>query len=245
MAPVVELAGVGRTYRTAAGTVTPVEAASLTVAPGEVVGICGPSGTGKSTLLRLVAGLERPDAGEVRYGGAPAWPVRPWWRRSPRRAHWPRPGYVMPVFQDPFASLDPRWPIWRSITEPTTVGRTRRPSPGERRREAAGWLAQVGLDGLDPETRPAELSGGQCQRVAVVRALAARPALLVADEPTARQDVVTAAALVDLLTEVAAGGTAVIVVSHDTARLATCCSRLLRLDGGRLRDVTIAHTEAR
>lgn len=95
---------------------------------------------------------------------------------------------------------------------------------------AAGeWLARVGLADVSPEARPAELSGGQCQRVALARALAARPSLLVADEPTARQDVVTAATLGRLLRQVADHGPAVVVASHDTAWLVTVCDRVLPL----------------
>jgi peptide/nickel transport system ATP-binding protein len=216
---VAELLAASRSYRTAAGPVTAVDRLDLAVRAGEIVGVVGPSGAGKSTLLRLLAGIEAPDSGELRFAGEPAWTGRA------RVARYPRPGYVMPVFQDPYASLDPRWPIWRSITEPLTA---RQPKPDtELRAIAAHWMTQARLDDVDPTARPAQLSGGQCQRAAILRAMIAEPALLVADEPVARQDVLTAAAIADLFTAAAARGTAVVIASHDKAWLARITARIV------------------
>jgi peptide/nickel transport system ATP-binding protein len=214
-----------RSYPTRTGFTTAVDHAEVSVAEGEVLGITGPSGSGKSTLLRLLGGMERPDQGTISYAGLPAWP-----RRRARRTCYPRPGYVMPVFQDPAASLDWRWPVWRTLTEPLTGRR----SPSERRAIAVEWLERAAMGRAEATMRPDGLSGGQCQRVAVLRALMARPSLIVADEPTARQDVITAAAVGDLLREAASDGTAVIVVSHGTAWLATFVDRILHMRDGRL-----------
>ncbi|MEV6520636.1 ATP-binding cassette domain-containing protein [Longispora sp. NPDC051575] len=223
MTAVVTAVDVTRGYPTRHGRIRAVDRVSVTVAPGEILGISGPSGSGKSTLLRLLAGIERPDSGTVHYAGQPAW------RRS-RAAGYPRPGYVMPIFQDPHASLDPRWPIWRSLTEPLTApGRPRTDGAGLRA-VAAEWLERARLGHLDPTARPGQLSGGQCQRIAIVRALVAGPALVVADEPTARQDVITAAAITELLAEAAGHGTALVVVSHDTVWLDTLAHRTHRMD---------------
>lgn len=220
-APVVSVDEVTRTYATARGDVTAVDRVTLKVQRGEILGISGPSGSGKSTLLRILSGIERPDGGGVRFGGHPAWPARA------RVASYPRPGYVMAVFQDPFASLDPRWPIWRTLTEPLTVrGRSGR-RPDQLRATAERWLEQARLGHVDPMSRPGELSGGQCQRVAILRALIAEPALIVADEPTARQDVITAAAMSEMLTGASEGGTAIVVVSHDRTWLDTIAHRTL------------------
>jgi peptide/nickel transport system ATP-binding protein len=192
----------------------------LSLQAGQVVGVTGPSGTGKSTLLRLMAGIERPEAGTVAYDDAPAWGRR-------GRARYPRPAYVMPVFQDPHASLDHRWPIWRSITEALAVRGIDR---AERRQVAERWIEDARLSNVSPDARPSELSGGQCQRVALIRALLAEPALIVADEPTARQDVITAAAMSTLLRAAAAAGTAILVVSHHRRWLSTITDQLLDLE---------------
>lgn len=217
--PVAELLAVSRSYRTAVGPVTAVDRLDLTVRAGEIVGVVGPSGAGKSTLLRLLAGIEAPDSGELRFAGDPAWTGRA------RVARYLRPGYVMPVFQDPYASLDPRWPIWRSITEPLTA--RQRHNDTDLRAIAAQWMAKARLDGVDPTARPAQLSGGQCQRAAILRAMLAEPALLVADEPVARQDVLTAAAIGEMFTTTATRGTAVVIASHDKAWLARITARIV------------------
>ncbi len=218
---VVAVHEVTRTYATSRGRLTAVDGVTLSVDPGEILGISGPSGSGKSTLLRLVAAMERPDRGDVWFGGDSAWPGRA------RSARYPRPGYVMPVFQDPFASLDPRWPIWRTLTEPLS-GRGQG-NQSELRATAEHWLEQARLGHVDPTARPGELSGGQCQRVAILRALVAEPALIVADEPTARQDVITSAAMSGLLTSAAQRGIALIIVSHNRPWLDTIAHRTLRM----------------
>ncbi|HVI36167.1 MAG TPA: ATP-binding cassette domain-containing protein, partial [Gaiellales bacterium] len=122
--PVVTIDRVSVSYRSGTAAIQALHDASLTVHAGEIVGIAGPSGAGKSTLLRIASGIEPPESGTVTFAGGQA--------SAPR-------GYVMPVFQDPVASLDRRWPIWRSITEPATV--TARLSRPERLRLASEALA--------------------------------------------------------------------------------------------------------
>ncbi|QYN36319.1 ATP-binding cassette domain-containing protein [Pseudonocardia sp. DSM 110487] len=188
------------------------------VGAGEVVGICGPSGQGKTTVLRALAGLHRPASGTVRLGGVEVW--------QGRRPHRPRPGYVMPIFQDVSASLDPRWPVWRSVAE-----------AGATRPDVERLFADVGLSPAHLDARPHQLSGGQGQRVAIARALAGKPALIVADEPTAALDPTVAAGVVRLLREAADGGCAVVVASHDDARLLSYADRVLRVAELGIRDV--------
>jgi peptide/nickel transport system ATP-binding protein len=205
-----------RSYGHRAATTTAVKDASLSISRGELVGLAGPSGSGKSTLLRLLAGTEAPDSGTVSYTDA-ALPAPP-------------PGLIMPIFQDPVASLDRRWPLWRTITEPLT--RTQRLSKADRIQRARLALARVNLDQLDPTLLPGQLSVGQCQRVAIARAVIAAPALIIADEPTASLDVTTAAEIVTLLREIADEGTAMLIVSHDLPLLTALVERVVHLDHG-------------
>lgn len=222
-AVVAEVRTVSRHY----GSVTAVDDVTLDVRAGEVVGIVGRSGSGKSTLARLLAGMEQPDDGTVHLDGRDAW--------AGRRGL--RPGFVMPIFQDPVASLDRRWPLWRTLTEPQTARGDRRPR-ARRRELAAAALARVGLDGIDIDRTPGSLSVGQAQRVAIARALAAEPALLIADEPTASLDVAATAEITALLRAIADDGTALIVVSHDRPRLASYADRILTMRTGHLTEPT-------
>jgi peptide/nickel transport system ATP-binding protein len=193
---------------------------SMTVRRGEIVGVSGPSGCGKSTLLRMLATIEAPTAGTILLNGS---------------TQFPRNGFVMPVFQDAGGSLDRRWPVWRTITEPLMAShRKEKPSRKERRNIARGRLAEVGLGGIDPEAWPDELSTGQCQRVAIARALAAEPSLIVADEPTSALDASTAAEILRSLTKAVEKGASVIIASHDQQMLNAICHRALRMRDGRL-----------
>lgn len=216
-AVVAQAVGVTKRYETRGGAHLAVDSVDLEVRSGEIIGIYGRSGSGKSTLLRLLGGLESPDAGSV----------------SVRAGQ----GVVLPIFQDPVGSLDRRWPIWRSITEPLMArdrrGRTKAPSGRRRRELAREALDAVGLAQVEPETFPGGLSVGQCQRVAIARAICAAPPLVIADEPTASLDVTTAGEVAALLRELCERGTALVIVSHDVAFLRTIADRILRMDHGR------------
>lgn len=194
--------------------------------PGEIVGLLGPSGCGKSTLLRVLLTVEPPTSGTLRIAGQP---VR-------GRRH---DGVVMPVFQNPTASLDPRWPVWKTITEPLMASHRGRLNRHERWRIGTERLAGAGLGSINPRARPRQLSGGQCQRVAILRALVAEPQVLVADEPTSALDVSVAAGILQLLAGAAGDGVAIIVASHDQNALRVLCSRLLEMREGTLRPVRV------
>ncbi|GAB3423759.1 ABC transporter ATP-binding protein [Flindersiella endophytica] len=183
----------------------------LTVRAGEIVGLLGRSGSGKTTLLRAFTGQVAPVSGRIVLD--------------------PRPGFVMPVFQDSAASLDPRWPIWRTVAE--AAAGNRRITPADRE-PAVEVLANLGLREVDPDTRPRELSGGQRQRVAVARALAGQARLVVADEPTAALDPSVGAEVARALVALAARGVALVVASHDERRLRELAHRVLRVEGDRL-----------
>jgi ABC-type dipeptide/oligopeptide/nickel transport system ATPase subunit len=193
---------------------------NVAVHHGEILGIQGPSGCGKSTLLRVLASIQKPTHGAVRYHGTPVTKIV-------------RTGYVMTVEQNTAGALDPRWPIWRTITEPLGARhRTGRPSMSRRRAVATEQLATVGLDGVDIEARPAELSGGQRQRVAILRALIAQPSLLIADEPTAALDVSVSAGILQLLSAAADTGLAIVVASHNRLALQALCTHVCEFRPG-------------
>ncbi len=200
---VLDVAAVSHTY----GTRQVVPTTSLQVRRGEIVGIRGPSGSGKSTLLRILAGLEKAGSGTVSWSGAPA----------------PAPASVQLVFQDAVGSLDPRWPIWKSVVEPARLrGR-------QGRTAAASALRRLGLEAVPLQARPAALSGGQCQRVALARALVSGAELVVADEPTAALDPTVGRQVLAALRGLADSGTAVVMVSHDDRALNSVCDRILTM----------------
>jgi peptide/nickel transport system ATP-binding protein len=195
---------------------------TFTVGAGEIVGLQGPSGCGKSTLLRLLMTIERPTSGEVYLDGNLV--------TGPQRD-----GSIMPIFQNAQSSLDPRWPVWKTITEPLVAPhRGKTPSRSARRTLAQGYLGRIGMESVDLSARPRQLSGGQCQRLAILRALIAQPRLLVADEPTSALDVSVAAGVLHLLREVADRGVAIVLASHDRHALAALCDRTIQLDHGQM-----------
>jgi peptide/nickel transport system ATP-binding protein len=213
--------GLVKTYRDRRGSLPAVIDASLDIRRGEIVGISGRSGSGKSTLLQMIAGIEAPDAGAVE-------------RRTRNTIGTSAGVFAMPVFQDAIASLDPRWPIWRTVSEPATArGRNKLDRPSLRQL-AEQLLVEVGLQNIDLEARPHELSGGQCQRVSIARALCARPSLIIADEPTSALDASVSARILQLFRKVADDGTAILIVSHNLAMLSALSDRVLRMQDGRL-----------
>ncbi|HYR25606.1 MAG TPA: ABC transporter ATP-binding protein, partial [Aquabacterium sp.] len=178
-----EVDQVVRTYRQAGPwfrttpTVRAVDHVSLTVRPGERVGLVGESGCGKSTLLRTILGLDQPQAGEVRLHGRRFTGQE----RELRRA-------VQIVFQDPYGSFDPRWRVEALVAEPLALLPTP-PDAAARRHRVEQLLTQVGLHPADADRYPHEFSGGQRQRIAIARALATEPELLVLDEAVSALDV--------------------------------------------------------
>lgn len=217
-APVLELRGIVRAF----GDLLIVDGASLSIAPGEMVGLLGPSGSGKSSLLHIAGLLERPTAGDVVLGGvlANALPDRD--RTALRRA---RLGFV---YQ--FHHLLPEFPARANVAFPLRIAGVAGAAADARAVELLGAMGLAAR--LDHQ--PAQLSGGEKQRVAIARALANDPALLLADEPTGNLDVETAARVFDeLAAQVRARGLAALIATHDHA-IAARMDRIVTIRDRRL-----------
>lgn len=196
---------------------------SLQLAAGESLGIIGESGAGKSTLARLLMALERPSQGQVLWSGddvnaLPAAQLRA------RRAR------VQMVFQDPYSSLDPRWRVGRSITEPLHLLPM---GPDQRQQRLQEVLAAVQLEPDAAQRFPHQFSGGQRQRLAIARALVTRPSLIVADEPLSALDVSVQAQILSLLRDLQRReGISLVLVSHDLPAVEVLCEHALVLRHG-------------
>ncbi|MFE0175581.1 dipeptide ABC transporter ATP-binding protein [Streptomyces sp. NPDC059002] len=207
-APALEVRALSKGFRDPDRVVRPaVREVSFTLPAGRTLGVLGESGSGKTTVARMVLGLLEPDAGEVRIAGR-AWSGVPEKERRTLR------GRVQLVQQDPLSAFDPRWTAERIVGE--ALG-----SPGRRgiRANRARITELFELVGLDPalaERRPWQLSGGQRQRVAIARALAPEPELIVCDEPVSALDVSVQAQILDLFTDLRERlGLSLLFISHD------------------------------
>ncbi|MER5311766.1 dipeptide/oligopeptide/nickel ABC transporter ATP-binding protein [Streptomyces sp. NPDC002773] len=208
------------------GARTAVDGVSFDVAAGETVGLVGPSGCGKSTTAAAVLRLLRPDAGSVRFDGVELTTLP----ERELRALRPR---FQPVFQDPYGALSPRRRVRDQIAEPLRVHGhwTRTEGPAR----VAELLGLVGLDPSHGDRLPHELSGGQCQRAGIARALATRPELLVLDEPTSALDPSLRAGVLNLLMDLQDTlGVGCLLISHDHAAVRHICDRVLTMREGKL-----------
>jgi peptide/nickel transport system ATP-binding protein len=201
-----------------------LEGVSLWVEPGGCVGVVGESGSGKSTLARCILGLERPDSGRIFFQGH---------RIDGRRRGKADRGQIQPVFQNPTSSLNPRRKIEAIIGEPLAV-HTRMTAP-ERRDEVVRLLDLVALPREVVQRYPGQLSGGQCQRVSIARALALRPKLIVADEATSALDVLIQGQIIELLRRLRREfGIAILFVSHNLAVTRLLCDQIAVMRQGRV-----------
>ena len=225
--PVLSVRNVTRTYDTASGGLTVLKGVNLDVMPGEVVGLIGPSGSGKSSLLHAAGLLERPTSGEIRIDGDDVGGLDERARTHIRLA---KIGFVY-QFHHLLAEFDAR----DNVALPLRIAGVGQVQARERASEV---LTALGL-GERLTHQPAQMSGGEQQRVAVARALANRPRLLLADEPTGNLDAETGAQVLALLERLVRGaGGALLLVTH-SAEVARMADRILTLRGGRLVEAEI------
>ncbi len=219
-APALALHQVAKTYRQAGGGLEVLKSVSLSVMPGEIVAVVGPSGAGKSTLLHIAGLLDRPTGGSVRFGDQDCSALGDDRRTALRR------GGIGFVYQ--FHHLLPEFSALENIVLPQMIA-------GRHRREAAVRARELlGRMGLAERAshRPARLSGGEQQRVAIGRALANRPKVLIADEPTGNLDPQTASSVFEmLLSAVRDHGVAALIATHNTELAARMDRRLVLRDG--------------
>lgn len=234
MALTVDLTNVVREYHIGGHTVRALNRVTLRINGGEFTSIVGPSGAGKSTLLQLLGALDSPDSGSIQFNGTEIASMTDE-QQSTFRRH--QVGFVFQFF-----NLLPTLTAWENVALPMLLdGRRLR----QVRSDAVALLDRVGLgDRIDH--RPAELSGGQMQRVAVARALMMDPPLILADEPTGNLDSATGAAIMELLRDVSrtdGAGRAVVMVTHDLGA-ASQTDRVITVQDGAVKSDLAGRTRA-
>lgn len=206
--------------------VTAVDRVSFDVLPGETLALVGESGCGKSSTASAVIGLRRPDAGSVRFEGRELTTMGEAELRSLRPA-------LQPVLQDPYGSLSPRLRVRDAVAEPLRIQRRWSRTAGPDR--VAELLERVGLDAAHGDRLPHELSGGQCQRVGIARALACEPRLLVLDEPVSALDSSVRAGMLNLLTDLQDElGLGYLFICHDLPLVRHVAHRVAVMRQGRI-----------
>jgi ABC-type oligopeptide transport system ATPase subunit len=203
-----------------------VDGVSFAIRAGETFGLVGESGSGKSTVSRMLLRLERPTAGQIEFAGRDVWKMKGRELRALRRN-------LQAVFQNPVAQLNRRQTVEQIIAAPLEVHRVG--GKRERRQRVHELLELVGLDASHARRFPAALSGGQCQRVGIARALALKPRLVVLDEAVSAVDVSIRAQILNLLAELQRiTGVAYLFISHDLAVVRAIAPQLAVMQQGRI-----------
>lgn len=216
-----DVVGVHKRFRSGTGVVRAVNGVSFAIPEGEVLGIIGESGSGKSTVARIAVGLMPPDEGTVVFDGRDLSTMSGRERRTLRTS-------IGIVFQEPFASLDPRRTALESVLEPLEVQRPGRAAAGGRTSAAREALSRVGLGPDLQERYPGRLSGGEQQRVGIARAIVTRPRLVLLDEPTSALDRSIRGDILDLLGSIQREeGLTYCLISHDVETINHLSDRVL------------------
>jgi oligopeptide/dipeptide ABC transporter ATP-binding protein len=216
------------------GSIKAVDGVSFDLMPGEVFGLVGESGCGKSTLGKTIMGIHRPGAGEIWFEGQRIDRLLPAARRAVRRS-------LQYAYQDPGASLDPRWKIGRSLSEPLVIHTDL--DAAERDARIRNILEAVGLPDTHLDLYPHEISGGQQRRVGLARILTLHPKVVILDEPTSGLDVSVQATVLSLFRSLRETfELTYMLISHDLAVVRTMCSRVAVMYLGRI--VETGPTEA-
>ncbi len=208
------------------GWIKAVDDVSFELIPGEILGLVGESGCGKTTLGKTIMGIHRPDAGQILFEGTEIAGPKPSQHRDRRR-------HLQYAYQDPGASLDPRWKIRSSLHEPLVIHTDLKYD--EREKQVHEILAAVGLPETHLDLYPHEVSGGQQRRVGLARILTLHPKIVILDEPTSGLDVSVQATVLNLFRELQrVFNLTYIFISHDLAVVQMMCQRVAVMYLGRI-----------
>ena len=223
METLIEMQNISKRYMVGGQTVNALQGVNFSVRPGEMVAILGPSGSGKSTLMNLLGCLDTPTSGRYRLAGQA---VDAMTEGQLSRVRGRTVGFVFQGFH-----LLPGLTAWENVEQPLIY---RGVPERKRRRLVEESLRQVGL-GARMEHYPSQLSGGQQQRAAIARAIAGRPPMLLADEPTGNLDTASGREVMDILRRLHGQGHTVVIITHDP-RIGAACPRRVVMEDGRLRE---------